>query len=906
MDFFDWYFKQIVTQAQMDWAFERVETAMHSLSLDDKMLGIVKGMSVVQHAPLPDKTVDLGGPGVARDPEGQRIAIEDALTVVDCSQDEFGTDSNPSPGEQRYISVFVRFKRNLTEQALDGNNVPIWTKQLESFEVFVRMGSSAAVPVPAPLMADAVLVCDILVAAGFTAILNGDIDLSRREDWVRFSGTVLGDRYYGTPSEAVDDILALIESWGGALPFVFTQPWFGAVPVGGPTPPPTTMQEALNAIVYDLAGAGPPAGDALISSTDFVGVNFSWAAVAVSGALSAIAGALDSHISGGLPQHPASAVVFTPYSFLTSVDVQAAIQEMVDDLAVNGVAASGSSRVGWFDNIAVGLLNGVIGDTTVQGAIKALAEALQKTTATTGAGRIGCAGYSWLASTNLQSLFQEIVDDLASQVLGATGASRVGIDAIAGTPETLAAGTLRAAISSIMGHINARGRLGSDEVCYGDWWFTGENTFKTLEGGGAAAAMTPSAISAKNFWGAADSAWASPLHAINTCDLSAYLGAVGVYDVCVGHYYGGATRPVKPYIYALTNGVGAAPQCSVLVIDPDTMTRVATWSLTGLGFVGHAAGDFAPVSFCTDGSKLYILFKDGTSGDFVGCISAIDGTIGWAAAVFNLGGFRLSGSYPEDRIIIANSNTDLVILCGGIAAGATGILYSCDKNGVARWGGVGADGDAILGQGDSGLCSDGTNVYFATYHAAGGPDTYLNSALISTGADPGLATPYNIGVDCHVMDLVFDGRMVRWGTTDNSVSGATISHYDTEADAGASEFRLALSAGPPAFNPTFGSACHDGEHLCILESDIAGTNPFERMRVVHGADYGDPWKAGGVAMAEPRGQVHMLNPVGSAPGTDFFGVGRVCWDGRSVYAVVNSGAAVLDMIRKIPRVNYRG
>ena len=318
MDIFDWYFKQIVTQGQMDWAFDRVQSAIQGLSVDNGMPGIVDGLAISEHSTPPDKTVDIAGPGTAYDKAGQRCYVPDALTVVDCSKDEFGTDSNPpTPTYQRYISVFIRFDRNLTDPALDGNNITVYTKQLESFEIFVRLGAEApaGTATPAPLMADATLLVDILVTSGFTAIVNGDLDFSRREDFVRFSGAVIGDRVYGTAKDAIADILSLIESWGGSLPFSFSQNWFGGATVKGPTPPPATMQDALNGIVFDLAQAGAPptvpiSGSELIGARNGAGFTYvtNWTGQSVNGALFSIAGDLDAHVGGSPPQHASSAI----------------------------------------------------------------------------------------------------------------------------------------------------------------------------------------------------------------------------------------------------------------------------------------------------------------------------------------------------------------------------------------------------------------------------------------------------------------------------------------------------------------------------------------------------------------------------------------------------------------------
>lgn len=260
MNIFDWYFKQIVTQGQLDWAFDSVQESMHGLSADNKIVGIVDGLTVTEHASPPNKTVDVAGPGTAYDKDGQRCNMPDSLSVVDCAVDEYGTNSNPpTPGNERYISVFIRFKRNLTDPALDGNNITVYTKQLESYELFVRLGAEAlaGTAVPPPIMTDAELLVDILVANGFTAITNGDLDFSRREDWLRWdpglTPGLLPAASYGNAKDAMLDLYEAVNGLAATFPFTFTSTWFDSQDVEGISPPVATVQAAMDAIVYDLA-----------------------------------------------------------------------------------------------------------------------------------------------------------------------------------------------------------------------------------------------------------------------------------------------------------------------------------------------------------------------------------------------------------------------------------------------------------------------------------------------------------------------------------------------------------------------------------------------------------------------------------------------------------------------------
>lgn len=845
MNRYDWFFGQYVSQAEMDEAFWWAEVADHAISTDCGLVGVCEGFGVTEHAPTPDLTVDIGGPGAAYDRTGQRCYLADALTILNCAVDEYGVSTAvTTPGWERYLGIFLQFKRVYSDPKVDRNGVTVYTHQSEGVEIVVRQGTAAVAGAAARvgLLSNALLLADVLLPFGATQILNAAILTDRREDWVRQNFApphVIASFAAGTPGAGLSALLAYLNEHvsdlglyhgSGALAHVWTSTWFGAEALTS-----ITVGAALNEIVADLAEAylrtDPPAttGAARVGTHGFRAVNgyVEWgnpAVASVQAALETIAAATDGHIAGGAPAHPAAAVTFAPYS--------------------------------------------------------------------------------WIAAVNVQLAIQEIVDDLGSQVALLSGARQIGVEAITGSPDSLGAGTLFARLGSLLGLVNARARIAAAENITGDWRFDGSVRAKTLNGGGVPPAMNHlSGLSSKAFWG---DSWGSALDPRNTCDLTAYLGVgPSLVDVATGFMYGGSTRPGKQYLYLLTNGPGAAPSCSVLVVDPDTMGLVATWSLNGLAFAGHVAGNFTPSCFCTDGVYLFIAFQDVIGGDFVGCVSATDGTVGWGGAVFSLGGpGRLAGTYA-DRIIVANSNTDLVVLCGNVAAGGIGLLRSCDKNGVARWGGAGRDGDAILGTADAGLCSDGTNVYFVTYDA-GGPNAWINAALISTGLAPALMTPFIGAAGARILDLVFDGRFVVYGTTNNVAGGAFVKHYDTVANAAATRFNVANVAGPPLFVPSLGTGCHDGDHICLVEYDDSGANPFERLRLLPCGDLGDPWKAGATPSPEPRGAAHFVNPVGVGP-VNFTAVGRCAFDGGSVFAVVNSGPATgRNMIRRLPRANYRG
>lgn len=845
MDIFDWYFKQIVTQSQMDWAFDMVQDAFHSLSLDNDMVGIVQGLDAQQHAPMPDKNVDIVGPGEAYDPEGQRCAVADSLSVVDCSQDEFGTDTDPpTVGFERYLSVFIRFKRDLTEPALDGNNVVVYTKQLESFEFFVRQGAEApaGTAIPAPLMTDAVLLCDILVAHGFTAILNTDFDLSRRQDWVRFNGAVLGDRVYGTSKEAVEDMLALIEAWGGALPFTFASDWFGATPVAGPVPPPTTVQGALDAIVYDLAEAGPAFSGALLVGAQDSGVfpgGFvtPWVAASVQAVLLSLGTDLDAHIGGAPPAHPASSITFAPYSWIAAAQVQNAIQEIVDDLAATGA--------------------------------------------------------------------------------GVGGATRVGTEAIAGAPESIAASTVMAVLTAIYGHLNARTERAVPEIIRGQWTFDNglltvpqaresdnvrfDNNplFKAIQGGSSSPYHKRGNLASGIV--AAGVSWAHPWGGANC--VTAGGGAAQLDDVKMTYNAAGLRRVV----FAESTGF------AVGWFDP--MDPTVFGSIPLAPFFPGGGITYTVDAICTDAQYIYVKASILIGAVVTHYVNAFDlaGVLhpgGWAATGTALPGTGTTpfiqshtGNICVAQLDAAQQLATTLATVNDWQNGGSGLMVSILN---AATGAIIASGDgdvpALPGPyvvaneyPQGGICSDGTNVWFTFRETGGGiiRGGFATALIANPLVGSGLAKlPYGIpAADSNC--ILFDGDVIWF------VDWTGVLYLYRVADAVIDyKSNAAAAIGAARF-----AAC-DG--LNVWVQDLEATN---NTIVLHQIPCAQVLGLGSGAqdvaqMIRFSAGISQLSEAAAVPHQQ---LGRLCFDGDSIWMVPQNagGGSLSGILRKLPRAGLR-
>jgi hypothetical protein len=368
MDKMNWYYKQKVTEAQMDEAFDWVEAADLALALDTGADGIHSGGVVTQHSPVADLTVDVTA-AVCTDKAGRRLAW-DTGQHVDCAVDQYGTPTAGTlgVGKEKWVTVYALFQRTLSDPENDGNGVPVYTKEYESFALLVRQGAEAtynpgnpggtatrpAIPVEALVVVDVLLVN---TAVPPTQIVNGDLWTDRRDDWLHTVSAALGTFRKGIARTAIVDLFGLLSSHvapGGS-------PQHASVDIAhawstgpaeawadGDVLTSTHVQAALREIVDDLAakGAGASEGATRVGTKDHATVSITWANATVQTVLAGIADLLNDHLVGSI-KHPADDVTFTPAGWVAATDVQAALAELMSDLDLEtGPGTSGISLLG--------------------------------------------------------------------------------------------------------------------------------------------------------------------------------------------------------------------------------------------------------------------------------------------------------------------------------------------------------------------------------------------------------------------------------------------------------------------------------------------------------------------------------------------------------------------------------
>lgn len=241
----DFYFRQIVTEGELDAAFDGAESAEQSLAVDNDLAQKANGSGVPFSTPdTPDFNALLGGifsgltvtisglsatvaAGKAYDYLGRRIAVPIDLTVDlsatgDTALGEGGVPTGGSStggissGQFRYILLMVYFNRLTSDPRTDGNSNTVYFNRAESFQFRVKMSNPSATPTIPGGDANCIILGAFKRDDADTIVAE---DYSTRGDWIRtyaiYSGSALptaqaedgtlGDVNFirGTPRQAI-------------------------------------------------------------------------------------------------------------------------------------------------------------------------------------------------------------------------------------------------------------------------------------------------------------------------------------------------------------------------------------------------------------------------------------------------------------------------------------------------------------------------------------------------------------------------------------------------------------------------------------------------------------------------------------------------------------------------------
>ncbi|MBM4320822.1 MAG: hypothetical protein FJ125_12930 [Deltaproteobacteria bacterium] len=185
----------------------------------------------------------------------------------------------------------------------------------------------------------------------------------------------------------------------------------------------------------------------------------------VDGQLSQILAWLNAHEGAAAGAYNASAIAAAVHAYISGTSVQAQLQEIVSDLQSQS-AGLGASQVG--NNAAAGAPNSLAAGTVRDQLVALLSQINAHLTAAAGAhaaSAVSASAHNHISGASVQAQLEEIVDDLQSQSAG-LGASQVGNNALAGSPYSAVAGTVRDHLVAILAALNAHTGSGDHDARY--------------------------------------------------------------------------------------------------------------------------------------------------------------------------------------------------------------------------------------------------------------------------------------------------------------------------------------------------------------------------------------------------------------------------------------------------------
>lgn len=291
----DYYYKQKVTEAELDLGFEGLEDADRAIITDLGLTGVALG-TVVQRGAGANISVDVN-PHEGYDDSGQRLYVPNTVNLA-LATDYLAVSTDVSTtARSKILSVFLVFQRNLSDPRLDGNSMSVFFDRAEGYALVVKQGAEALSPTPPPLEAGKILICDVTRTFGQTQILNSNISFARRQDMFRLTGagpvTLTGKTAKEIAQLLQDALNTHISNGSGAhaataLSYAGGPAWRDAT-----TNPATTVEAQLDKIVTDL-GDSAVNGTARISSLSVSGVNVLLSAGSARSQIVSLLGQLDT------------------------------------------------------------------------------------------------------------------------------------------------------------------------------------------------------------------------------------------------------------------------------------------------------------------------------------------------------------------------------------------------------------------------------------------------------------------------------------------------------------------------------------------------------------------------------------------------------------------------------------
>lgn len=446
----DFWLGQMVTEQQLDGAFDCAENAERAIITDLQLVGAQVNLAVAQHG-AGDLTVDVSGSGIGYDKLGQRLAVA-GTQVVNVAVDSNSVSTDVSLlGNSKIVSIFLKFKRTLSDPQVDDNSQTVYFVRDEGFDFLVVQSAEAVSPTPPALQADAILLADVTRTFALNQIFTAAISIARREDTFVIAGSPQSLRagriksafaallamYNDHVTGAADDHDAADIAYAGS----------GVWSDGSPGINAGTVEQAIDSVVNALSSkTAGSAGTRLIGSDSIVGTSFMIGAAELYGQLGQLSLAANHDYGGG--------GAWADGTTNPAATVEAQLDKIVSDIA--STSGSGARKIG---AEAIAAQNGVVGTDIAAGRLSNQLIALKAAEFIDAAARTTWLGGRTNPAAHVYDAIDKIITDLASVTTGDAGAERIGAAQVVGSVDTLAAGSVESQIAALLAITASRGIL---------------------------------------------------------------------------------------------------------------------------------------------------------------------------------------------------------------------------------------------------------------------------------------------------------------------------------------------------------------------------------------------------------------------------------------------------------------
>ena len=134
MDKHNYFFGEVLDEADVDQSFTRAEDGINARALDGRTPGVVTGCRLYAYA-LDNNSFSVE-PGIVLGPEGERINIRTAgpdSVGGYVSVDSDGNPTDPGPGNYRWVTICARFGRTMLDPQTDDLANTIYTTLTDSW-----------------------------------------------------------------------------------------------------------------------------------------------------------------------------------------------------------------------------------------------------------------------------------------------------------------------------------------------------------------------------------------------------------------------------------------------------------------------------------------------------------------------------------------------------------------------------------------------------------------------------------------------------------------------------------------------------------------------------------------------------------------------------------------------------